>query len=503
MFLVALLHVLGGLGVRLDKGALDMVDYLGGNFVSDRIKPWILYRDPSHDSAPPKNLSGYSLVEMRRGRQIPWFWRLPKEWQARISEDGIVVGRGAFGEVAVAPVIGKCKPGEYKVAIKLTQGERPLRTTKNEVKMLMTLSRLSPHIVGYWGDMVGTTHAIILEEALSGGDGISFMKGVGKLNHMKRLSLVLLDMLKGLAAMHEYGFIHRDIKPDNVMMTEGDPPRGKLADFGLACREPGPYRVLGPPCTGHSGTIVYMSPEALGTARRTQDAMGAYTWATDIWAMGLTAWAMAFGNLPPTLLAAMKGKQEGDMRDFVHAIRREFRGSEQGRNFIPEVDLGMMPAHPRELANLLSAMLRSSPANRPTAKALVGVDGLATRFAATMGNSALLDSVAVPKGLAPSCWAAALVEPDPCPTKTDVGGCSNSLWSKKCSKYVPDSICTRFPGEMDKSCACNAGTCFDKATASCVGKGRYRPEVSPGLRPSLSNLPRYQLYPEEDVSDGM
>ena len=94
-------------------------------------------------------------------------------------------------------------------------------------------------------------------------------------------------ILSGLAAAHEAGIVHRDVKPENVLLTADG--RVKVVDFGLAGRRrrPGtPGRAL------IIGTVAYIAPE--------QVTGGVTDSRTDVYAAGVMLWEMLTGQQPHT-----------------------------------------------------------------------------------------------------------------------------------------------------------------------------------------------------------
>lgn len=107
---------------------------------------------------------------------------------------------------------------------------------------------------------------------------------------------IFLAVCDALAAAHEAGIVHRDIKPDNVLLD----PRGRVVvtDFGIAAFHH--ERAAGEMLGATSGTPAYMAPEQLEGGRPTPQ--------TDLYALGAMMFEVLTGELPwraDTVVAAM------------------------------------------------------------------------------------------------------------------------------------------------------------------------------------------------------
>jgi serine/threonine-protein kinase len=171
----------------------------------------------------------------------------------------------------------------------------------------------------------------------------------GPLNPSEATS-VIDEIASALIAAHEKGFVHRDLKPDNVFLVElaGRWPEVKLLDFGLAKLMPEAGKAAFQTKTGVMlGTPEYMSPEqarGIGVDYR-----------TDIYALGVLAFEILAGVRPfPTL---------GDSFATLQAHAEE----------MPPSLADLIPTLPVELVQLVAAMLAKEPAARPSLAAIRAV----------------------------------------------------------------------------------------------------------------------------------
>ncbi len=134
---------------------------------------------------------------------------------------------------------------------------------------------------------------------------------------------VMIKVLDGIEAAHDEGVIHRDIKPQNVLVT----PRGRpmLTDFGIARVQDSGFQSL--TRTGAAmGTLGFMAPEQRKHAKGVDER-------ADIFALGSTLYALVTAELPVDIYAS---EVEAEMRvrlhpELVPIVRKSTRYLAEGR----------------------------------------------------------------------------------------------------------------------------------------------------------------------------
>ncbi|HET9992210.1 MAG TPA: serine/threonine-protein kinase [Kofleriaceae bacterium] len=202
------------------------------------------------------------------------------------------IGTGGMGAVYLAehPQIGK------KVALKVIH--RELASNREVVQRFFQEAKAvnkigNEHIVEIhdFGVTPEGDHYYIMEYLE--GSNLATTLGHESVLDVRRALHIGAQIASALAAAHAAGVIHRDLKPDNVMLTTrlGDPDFVKLLDFGLAKMFAGSPSAVKTAAGVLLGTPQYMSPEAC-ESRVTLDHR------TDIYALGVLLFQMITGVLP-------------------------------------------------------------------------------------------------------------------------------------------------------------------------------------------------------------
>ena len=219
------------------------------------------------------------------------------------------LGRGSYAEIYMARDLAATDEKFRNVVIKalnvLLQGyqdsdlERTLiQNFQNEA---IALDRVRhPNIISRLGhgtaiDLSGTAFHYIVLEYLGGGD-LAMLCRSEPLT-LDRSLTYLKQVCAGLAHAHECGVIHRDIKPQNLLLT-ADREIVKIADFGVARLEGGDGAIT------RVGTNIYAPPEHSPLVQTSQlEAISGYgplqlTPAADIYSLAKTAYTLICGASP-------------------------------------------------------------------------------------------------------------------------------------------------------------------------------------------------------------
>jgi serine/threonine protein kinase/beta-lactam-binding protein with PASTA domain len=181
---------------------------------------------------------------------------------------------------------------DRKVAVKimhphLAQDEQFVERFIREAKAAAALSH--PNIVAVqdqgWNQS-GTPAVFLVMELVEGHTLREYLNEQGRLTYRDGIRF-LMPVLSALAAAHRQGIVHRDVKPENILVSKEG--RIKIADFGLA---KGP--LLGTTMTAESsvilGSVSYLSPE--------QVQRGIADSRSDVYAVGITAFEIFTGKKP-------------------------------------------------------------------------------------------------------------------------------------------------------------------------------------------------------------
>ena len=206
------------------------------------------------------------------------------------------LGQGAFGKVKLVEHVLQEQHYAMKVLSKkgLTRKvgsrEKALELINNEINLMKTIQHhLVCKVISVIHDPDEDKLFIVMEYLARGQVYTLDGQGVGKVPPVPTMKLkkYVLGIARGLQYLHNRNVIHRDIKPENILLDDDD--NTKIADFGVSSLCDGGDDAV----EGAAGTVPYWPPEMFSSDSRTVRGR-----AQDVWAFGVTIYAMAVGRLP-------------------------------------------------------------------------------------------------------------------------------------------------------------------------------------------------------------
>ncbi len=267
---------------------------------------------------------------------------------------------GRFTTVYEARPIGSRADRRATYALKLLRKEyeddpAALNRLRREAHVGRTLAH--PHVVAVLAASTAAAPFYVVFPWLAG-KTVQARLAAGPLP-LSELLWIGRQAAEGLAALHAAGWMHCDVKPQNIMVSaEG---HATLLDLGFACRENQP--AAGERCV--LGTIEYLAPELLAAGQNPDQR-------SDLFSLGATLYQMATGRPP------VSGRDESEIaRALLQTSPVEVRV--------------LAPHVPPELARLIHRLLARHPLRRPESAAAVVSELLALEISTFSEAAELLE----------------------------------------------------------------------------------------------------------------
>jgi len=252
-----------------------------------------------------------------------------------------LLGRGGMGCV----MLGRDQSTGRAVAIKtllpeFAVSDKAMRRFMREIDVAAALKH--KNIVEFLDRGTHNGVVYLVSEFVEGCDAQKLAEGQGgSLSYEDGISIIS-QSLDALAFAHDQGYIHRDFKDQNILVSGRSPNLvAKLTDFGLA-KSFTQSGMSGVTMAGEmAGTLAYMPPEQLRNFRDVKPQ-------SDIYAVGMTAYSLLTGKL------AIDLSKNGSVNDTIRAIFEQ-----------PPIPLRQRAPHiPQGVCEIIDRALAKDPAQR-------------------------------------------------------------------------------------------------------------------------------------------
>uniref|UniRef100_A0A8C7R0P6 non-specific serine/threonine protein kinase n=1 Tax=Oncorhynchus mykiss TaxID=8022 RepID=A0A8C7R0P6_ONCMY len=197
-----------------------------------------------------------------------------------------MIGRGAYGEVQLVRHKASQKVYAMKKLSKFEMIKRSDSAFFWEERDIMAFSN-SPWVIQLCCAFQDDRHLYMVMEYMPGGDLVTLTMNYDMPEKWARFYTA--EVVLALDTIHSMGFIHRDVKPDNILLDQNG--HLKLADFGTCMKMDSMGMVH---CDTAVGTPDYISPEVLNS----QGGDGYYGRECDWWSVGVFIFEMLVGDTP-------------------------------------------------------------------------------------------------------------------------------------------------------------------------------------------------------------
>ncbi|KAK2587148.1 hypothetical protein KPH14_002906 [Odynerus spinipes] len=202
------------------------------------------------------------------------------------------IGKGSFGKVCI--VQKRDHTGNMYAMKYVHKGECAERgALKNVAREVEILSKLEhPCLVNLWFSFQDEEDLFMVSDLLLGGDLRYHIQQKVEFSE-ESIVLFVAEIALALDYLQSHKIVHRDIKPDNILLDEEG--HARVTDFNIATElEDGQL------ATSMSGTKPYIAPEIYMCSCEEYGVLG-YGFAVDWWSLGILAWETLAGERPYSL----------------------------------------------------------------------------------------------------------------------------------------------------------------------------------------------------------